>query len=179
MEQKNYTLNCTMVGEVNSENIKEMAKVMVWNCCPCTYKDDEVTAVASASFGMDGKPNHMWVIIDGKHYNFPLTSKRVSEKMGKEIIEYILKAVAFYKAENNMEKIITKKEAKERAGQLVKRHLLHKDEPMCYEDNGLHWQVYFQDDDTIVLCVEGYSEERTDWETINDVADIIYEFVNR
>lgn len=99
MEQKNYTLDCNKVGEVNSENIKEMAKVMVWNCCPCTYKDDEVTAVASASFGMDGEPYKMWVIIDGKHYNFPLTSKRVSEKMGKEIIEYILKAVAFYKAE--------------------------------------------------------------------------------
>ena len=99
MEQ-NYTLDCKWVGEVNSENIKEMAKVMVWNCCICTYKDDEVIATASASPGIDGKPNTMNVIIDGKHYNFPLTSKRVSEKMGKEIIEYILKAVAFYKAEN-------------------------------------------------------------------------------
>lgn len=78
-----------------------------------------------------------------------------------------------------MEKIITKKEAKERAGQLVKRHLLHKDEPMCYEDNGLSWQIYFVDDETFAISVEGYSEEYSDWDTAKDIANIIYEFVNR
>ena len=110
MEQKNYTLDCKWVGAVNSENIKEMAKVMVWNCCPCTYKDDEVTAVASASIGMDGKPYTMWVIIGGKHYNYTLNSKRVSEKMGKEIVDNILKAVAEHKEDK--EKMDTKKIAK-------------------------------------------------------------------
>ena len=93
MEKKNYTLDCKWVGEVNSENIKKMAKVMVWNCCPCKYKDDEVTAVAGASFGMVGKPYTMFVLIDGKHYNYTLNSKRVSAKMGKEIVDNILKAV--------------------------------------------------------------------------------------
>lgn len=92
MEKNKYTLDCKWVGEVNSENIKEMAKVMTWNCCPCTYKDEEVTAVASAS--PFGKMN---VIIGGKHYNYNLNSKRVSAKMGKEIIDNILKAVAEYR----------------------------------------------------------------------------------
>lgn len=95
MEKKNYTLDCKWVGEVNSENIKEMANVMTWNCCPCTYKDDEVTAVASASaFGK------LFVTIGEKSYEYALNSKRVSAKMGKEIIDNILKAVAEYKADS-------------------------------------------------------------------------------
>lgn len=105
MTKKNYTLDCKWVGEVNSENIKEMAKVMVWNCCPCTYKDDEVIAVASAIFGMDGEPYTMNVIIDGKHYNYTLNSKRVSAKMGNEIVENILKAVAEHKEETKIKKL--------------------------------------------------------------------------
>lgn len=95
MEKKNYTLDCKLVGEVNSENIKKIAKVMVWNCCPCTYKDEDVTAVASVSaFGK------LFVTIGEKSYEYTLKSKRVSAKMGKEIVDNILKAVAEYKADS-------------------------------------------------------------------------------
>lgn len=96
--KKNYTINCEWVGEVNSENIKKMTKFMVWYCRPCTYKDDEVTALAGAQPGIDGKPYTMWVFIDGKSYDYTLNSKRVSDKMGKEIADNILKAVDEYKA---------------------------------------------------------------------------------
>lgn len=181
MEKKNYTLDCKWVDEVNSENIKEMAKVMVWNCCTCTYKDDEVTAGASATFGMDGEPYTMNVIIDGKHYNYTLNSKRVSAKMGKEIVDNILKAVAEHKEElKDMKKIISKKDALERAKEFWDNYVNGNYEGLCYEDDGLSWQIYFDDEDeTFVICVEGYSEKHSDWHTAKDIAEIIYEFLNR
>ena len=97
--EKNYTMTCLWVGEIKDENLKEVAKVMMWNSCPATYKDDEIIANAGLNMGLDGEPHRLYVIIDGIHYNYDLTSKRVSAKMGKEIVELIIKAVEEYKAE--------------------------------------------------------------------------------
>ena len=97
METKNYTITCTWIGEVNNENIKEMAKVMMWNCCVAQYKDGEIICNSSVSMGLGGKPNTQFCNVNGVHYNFVLESKRVSAKMGEEIIANILKAVEEYK----------------------------------------------------------------------------------
>lgn len=78
-----------------------------------------------------------------------------------------------------MEKIITKKVALERAEEFWNNYMNDNYEALCFNDNGLSWQIYLVDDETFAISVEGYSEEYSDWHTAKDIANIIYEFVNR
>lgn len=82
-----------------------------------------------------------------------------------------------------MEKIITKKVATERAKEFWDHFMNNNYEALCFDDNGLSWQIRLDEDDddmeTFIISVEGYSEEHSDWVCRDDVADIIYEFVNR
>lgn len=80
-----------------------------------------------------------------------------------------------------MEKIITKKDALARANEFWRKFMASDTEALCFNDNGVSWQIRLDDEDDyfFIISVEGYSEEHDDWETLNDVADIIYEFLNR
>ena len=120
MNNKNYTMTCLWVGEIKDENLKEVAKVMMWNCCPATYKDDEIIANAGLHMALDDEPHRFTVFIDDIQYNYDLTSKRVSAKMGKEIVELILKAVGEYK------------EAKAKEAEDMKERYIGLDAWNCY-----------------------------------------------
>lgn len=82
-----------------------------------------------------------------------------------------------------MGKIITKKEARERAREFWDYFMNNNYEALCFENDGVHWQIYLDEDDddmeTLIISVEGYSEEHCDWECRDDVAEIIYGFLNR
>lgn len=80
-----------------------------------------------------------------------------------------------------MEKNITKKVAKERASEFWDYFMAGNDEALCFEDDGLSWQIRLDEDDdeTFIISVEGYSEEHSDWVCRDDVVEIIYEFLNR
>lgn len=76
--------------------------------------------------------------------------------------------------------MITKKVAKERAREVWDYFMNDNYEALCYEDDGLSWQIRLdEDDETFIISVEGYSEEHSDWVCRDDVVDIIYEFLNR
>ncbi len=80
-----------------------------------------------------------------------------------------------------MKKNITKKVALERAKEFWYNYVNGNYEALCFNDNGLSWQIRLDDDEdeTFIISVEGYSEKHSDWHTAKDVADIIYEFLNR
>lgn len=81
-----------------------------------------------------------------------------------------------------MEKI-SKEYAKKRAREFWDYLMNNNYEKLCFEIDGLHWQIYLDEDDedmeTLIISVEGYSEEHCDWVCRGDVAEIIYEFLNR
>lgn len=78
---------------------------------------------------------------------------------------------------------ISKEYAKERAREIWDHFMNNNYEPLCFEIDGLHWQIRLDEDDddmeTFIISVEGYSEEHCDWVCRDDVAEIIYEFLNR
>lgn len=80
-----------------------------------------------------------------------------------------------------MKKIIAKKDALSRAKEFWGYFWKDNYEALCFNDNGLSWQIRLDEDDDnyFIISVEGYSEKHSDWHTVKDVADIIYEFLNR
>ena len=78
-----------------------------------------------------------------------------------------------------MKKIISKKDALSRAKEFWGYFWKDNYEALCFNDNGLSWQIYMVNDETFAISVEGYSEEFSDWHTAKDIAGIIYEFLNR
>ena len=73
---------------------------------------------------------------------------------------------------------MTRETAKARVKEFWGYYMADNYEALCFEDNGVQWQIYLVDDETFTICVEGYSEDHNEWNCLNDVADIIYEFNN-